>query len=236
MHCLIIDDDPLVRQGLTRMLNKDNRISKIFIAEDGIEGTNLWNEHKQVIDFLILDIELPEMTGIEFLESMEQVPPVILISSKENYGPEAFDHDCVDYILKPIAYQRLSKALGRVEKALAKRSNTGTIKSNKIMIKSNNTHIQLDLDDILFVESEENYVKFYTNHTNYMVHATLKSVHEELPSDRFYKIQRSIVANIYNIQRIRGNIIEFQSEKETYQKTTTKKEELLGILPVLNKK
>ena len=103
MHCLIIDDDPLVRSSLIKMLSRDERIQGTLEAKDAFEGINIWNKQKSQIDFILLDIELPEMTGIEFLESIDQQPPVILISSKENYGPDAFEHECVDYILKPVA-------------------------------------------------------------------------------------------------------------------------------------
>ncbi|MGB0976388.1 MAG: LytR/AlgR family response regulator transcription factor [Prolixibacteraceae bacterium] len=234
MHCLIIDDDPLVRSSLIKMLSRDERIQGTLEAKDAFEGINIWNKQKSQIDFILLDIELPEMTGIEFLESIDQQPPVILISSKENYGPDAFEHECVDYILKPVPYQRLLKGISRVEKLLEKKKQPQL--SNKTLIKHNNEHIQLDLDDILFVESEENYVNFHTKERSYLVHATLKSIYENLPSDRFYKVQRSIIANIDNIIRIRGNIIEFEGPKGVIEKTTTKKDELLSLLNVLNKK
>ncbi|QZE13621.1 LytTR family DNA-binding domain-containing protein [Halosquirtibacter laminarini] len=234
MNCLIIDDDPLVQSTLSRLLKKDSRINYLFQATDGIEGINVWNKKREEIDFIILDIELPEMSGIDILESLDEKPPVIMISSKENYGPEAFDHECIDYLLKPIPLQRLLKAVNRVEKAIQIRDKSPI--SDKILIKSNNTHINLAYSEILFIESEENYVRFYTKTGCHMVHATLKSVNESLPKEQFYKVQRSIIANISNIKRIRGNILEFESDKQRLERTTTKKEELLTFLPVLNKK
>jgi DNA-binding LytR/AlgR family response regulator len=147
---------------------------------------------------------MPEMSGIDFLETLTNPPQIIIISSKDKYALDAFNYDVTDYLLKPISYSRFFKA---VNKANVRFKNKVDTKDNEIFIKKNSALVRLKYEDILWVEALENYVIFNTFSDKYTIHFTMKAIEQKLPSNRFTRVHRSYIVNTSSIKVIEDNSV-----------------------------
>jgi len=204
MNCIIVDDDKLSRKIIEEFVNKTESLTLMDSFVNAVDAAN-YLKKKDGVDLIFLDIEMPEMTGIEFLNSIENPPQVVVISSKEKYALNAFEYDVVDYLLKPVSYSRFFKAIDRA----AKRFNKDGIPSKKeeIFIKRNFSLIRLKYSDILWVEALENYVIFNTFDDKFTVHFTMKAVEHKLPVDRFLRLHRSFIVNLSAVEIIEDNSV-----------------------------
>nr|MDA3778821.1 LytTR family DNA-binding domain-containing protein [Bacteroidales bacterium] len=161
-------------------------------------------------DLIFLDIEMPEMDGIDFLNTLKNLPQVIIISSQEKYALEAFDYDVTDYLLKPITYGRFYKAVTKAKKfKLAKSDDT----LDEIYIKNDSALVKLKYNDVLLVEALENYVIINTFNEKYTIHFTMKAIEKQLPLVQFVRVHRSYIINLAKIERIVDNTIIVKIDK-----------------------
>jgi DNA-binding LytR/AlgR family response regulator len=205
MNCIIIDDDKLSRRVIEEYLNKTESLTLLGSFATAVEAINFLKQHENV-DIIFLDIEMPEMSGIDFLDTLKNHPQIIIISSKGKYALDAFEYDVTDYLLKPITYARFYKA---VDKAISRtqKSNLSSIGKDEIFIKKNSSLVRLKYDDILWVEALENYVIFNTFSDKYTIHFTMKAVEQKLPSTKFVRVHRSYIVNTSSIDEIDDNTI-----------------------------
>lgn len=213
MNCVIVDDDELSRRILEKFVERTGFLALVSSLGSAIEAVDIVND-EQEIDLIFLDIEMPEMTGMEFLRSLNDLPQIIIISAKQKYALEAFEHDVTDYILKPISYPRVYKAVDKAyqkfrEEKVKKREEDG------FFVKSNAQLVRLKFDDILWVEALENYVGIYTFENKYVIHFTMKGILEKLPSDRFSRVHRSYIVNLNKIDVIEDSSIIMKRKNET---------------------
>lgn len=213
MNCIIVDDDELSRRILEKFVERTGFLNLTNSLSSAIEAVNIVNSEQQ-IDLIFLDIEMPEMTGMEFLRSLNNLPQIIIISAKQKYALEAFEHDVTDYILKPISYPRVYKA---VDKAFQKHKEEEDKKREEdgFFVKSNSQLVRLKFDDIMWVEALENYVGIYTFEQKHIIHFTMKGIHERLPSRRFSRVHRSYIVNLDKIEVIEDNSIIMKRKNET---------------------
>lgn len=222
MNCLIVDDDRLCRKVLIKYVEKVDFIEKNFSVENAIEAMNFLQKKEEQIDLIFLDIEMPEMDGMEFLSVMEETPQIIIVSSREKYALDAFNYDVTDYLLKPVTFPRFMRAINRAhEKYKAelkpveegKPQSEDPKKENPFWIKNNAKLEPLNPDEIYYIESLENYAVFCTYNNKHTVHFTLKALMEEkLPTDKFYRIHRSYIVNKDKIKCIKGNSVELETQ------------------------
>lgn len=209
MNCIIIDDDPLSCKVLEKLLSKVEDIKLVATYNSAVAALPaLKNE---IADLIFLDVEMPEMTGIEFLQSLEKQPQIIIVSSKEKYALDAFDLNVTDYLLKPPQFGRFYKAVEKVKRQLAK-SGTPTA-GNEIFFKSNSVYVKVTIDDILWIEALENYCNIYTEKDKILAHLNLKAVEKILPSDKFMRVHRSYVINLNKIMLVEQNSVMVKTEK-----------------------
>ncbi|MCZ4696087.1 DNA-binding response regulator [Ancylomarina euxinus] len=207
MNCVVIDDDKLSRKVVESYIERTDYLTLIASYPSAIEAINEIKKNDP-IDLIFLDVEMPEMTGMEFLNSLNTTPQVIIISSKEQYALEAFEYDVSDYLLKPISYSRFFKAVNKVNSRVEKNGNAIiTPENNEIFIKSNSTLVKLHYDDILWVEALENYVVVNTFTDKYTIHFTMKAIEDKMPSHLFSRIHRSYVVNLKKIEMIEDNSV-----------------------------
>lgn len=192
LNCIIIEDDELSKKVLVEFVKKTDSLNLVATFPDAIEAINHLS-NKTKVDLVFLDIELPEMTGVEFLESLKQHPQVIITSSKDKYALTAFDFDVTDYLLKPVKYPRFYKAVEKAQKLSMLSQFTQT--SDEIFIKKGGSLVKLSYDDIYWVEALENYVVLHTSSGKYTIHFTMKAITNNLPGDKFLRIHRSYIAN-----------------------------------------
>jgi len=158
------------------------------------------------IHLVFLDIEMPEMTGIEFIRTLKNPPQIIIISSKDRYAIEAFEYDVTDYLLKPVAYSRFFKAVDKAY-SIYVRDSVVPEGRNEIFIKKNSSLIKLKYSDILWVEALENYVIVNTYDDKFTIHFTMKSIEKKLPVSKFSRVHRSYIVNTSSINLIEDNSI-----------------------------
>ena len=203
IKCIVTDDEPIARKGLCGYIEKIDYLSLVGECEDAIQLNNLLKTEQP--DLLFLDIEMPYLSGLDLLSSIQNPPKVIITSAYEKYALKGYELDVVDYLLKPIPFERFMKAVDKVYHLMEKES--GKDANEHIFVKSDKQLKKILLEDILFIESMENYVNLYTSSSKEVVYSTLKLFLESLHRDYFLQVHRSYIVNIQHIQSIEGNML-----------------------------
>lgn len=189
-------------------IGKIDFLTLVGECEDALQLNSLLKD-KQA-DLLFLDIEMPEMTGIELLSSTSCLPKVVIVSAYEQYALAGYEFDVVDYLLKPVSFDRFLKSVNRVHDIMMSEQKDG---SDYIFVKSDKRLKKIGFNDILFIESMENYVIIRTHSSKEIVYMTLKQLHESLPRTIFQQVHRSYIVNLEQIEAIEGNLLHMQSYK-----------------------
>ena len=217
MNCIIIDDDKLSRTLLEKFVERTDYIDQYYTFSGAIEAINFIRKGEHEIDVIFLDIEMPDMNGVEFMQSLGDHPvQIIVVSSKEKYALDAIEYNVTDYLLKPVTYFRFLKA---TEKALAKLREEmlpASNSKNDFFIRNNANLIRLRYDDVVWIEALENYIIVHTYNEKFTIHFTMKAVMDQLPPDKFFRIHRSYIVNRSRIDVIKMNSIEVKT-KDGYE-------------------
>lgn len=234
MNCIIIDDDPLSRKIVEEFVERTDNLTLIHSYENAVDAINAFKNEPD-IDLIFLDIEMPEMSGLDFMESLKNPPQIIIISSKDKYALNAFDYDVTDYLLKPIAYSRFYKAVDKAQDRFTK--NKIDTKGDEIFIKKNSSLVRLKYENILWVEALENYVIFNTFSDKYTIHFTMKAIEQKLPSHKFTRVHRSYIVNTSSINVIEDNsvIIKTKDGVKTIPIGKSYKDKLMGDINLIVK-
>jgi DNA-binding LytR/AlgR family response regulator len=205
MNCIIIDDDKLSLKILEDFVRKTETLELIGTYDNAIGAINALQKENG-IDLIFLDIEMPEMTGFDFMKTLNDPPQIIICSAKERYAINAFEYNVTDYLLKPVTYARFFKAVDKAFQQLQKRYQHLS-SGDEIFIKKNASLVRIKYNDIIWVEALENYVIFNTNGEKYTVHYTMKSVENKLPPKKFVRVHRSFIVNVSMIESIEENVV-----------------------------
>ena len=206
MNCIIVDDDKMTCKILEGYVSKSSSLNLVGSFSDSVAARNIITERKD-IDLVILDIQMPEMDGFDFIVSLDSPPNIIIVSSAEQYAVKAFDFNVVDYLLKPVTYGRFIKAIDKTIRYYSRKEvpNTG---DEEIFIKKGSSLVKLKLKDIIFIEALENYVTLNTNDDRFTIHFTMKAIENQLPSGIFIRVHRSYIINKSMIQTIKENSLD----------------------------
>jgi len=227
MKCLIVDDDSLSREVIKDMVESTEGLELVGICKDAMEAYNLLkSEH---VDVVFLDVEMPKMSGLELIQSLEAFPQIILVTSHPEYALESYEYNVTDFLVKPIGLPRFLKA---VEKARKIQSTGGeSARPNSIFIKTDSRLVQLSVDHIHFVEALGNYVIVYTDKGRYTVLSTMKEIERKLPSPGFMRVHRSYIVRVDKIDVIEDNFIQIRDKQISIGKVY--KDQLLQNLNLL---
>lgn len=232
---MILDDDELSRRIIEEFVNKTDGLQLTHSCSDPVSGIN---ELKQddTVDLIFLDIEMPEMTGLDFLDSLSRIPQVIIFSSKGKYAVDSYNYDVTDYLLKPVNYKRFLQAVSKVQKRLEE-EHSDELGTSEIFIKKNSTLVRLKYEEILWIEALENYVIFNTFKDKYTIHFTMKAIEQRLPSKKFTRVHRSYIVNTGSIEVIEDNSVIIKTEETTKSIPIGKsyKEKLMKDINLINK-
>ncbi len=203
LNCAIIDDDELSRSMITHLLSKMDGINVMHVCSSAMEGYNLLQTDEE-IDLLFLDIEMPEMTGLELIKLLEKRKlNVVLTTSQEQYALEAFEYDVVDYLVKPVNQARLLKA---VEKARGRIDNLFEGQSTELpylFVRSNHKIVKIAPTEITHIEALSDYILIYTYKQKNIVHSTMKSIEDKLSIYKsFVRIHRSYIVNMQHVDTV----------------------------------
>lgn len=216
MNCIIIDDDIVICTLLEQFIKKTPGLTLKQTFHNPIEAIESIHEFSQ-IDMIFLDMEMPEMNGVEFLESLITIPQIIFISSNKNYAVDAFNFNAIDFLLKPIEYPRFLKAIQKVKDAM--KEHTAQLKpeqtDNSYFFKKKNAYHKVTQQDILWIEAHDNYSKIITFDTVFLTNNTLKSFEDLLPKHTFIRTHRSFIINKSYLTRIEENRLHLEYKGKT---------------------
>jgi DNA-binding LytR/AlgR family response regulator len=207
MNILIVDDNKIARTTLKQLASQVKDIVIAGECSSAMEAYNLLQE--QPVDLILLDIEMPGMTGLELTKHLGTKKPIIIFTtSKKEYAAEAFELNVADYIVKPITPARFIQAINKARDIAASNSEEVRLEEDEfIFIRDSNIVRRLKLDDILFAEAMGDYVKLHTPQKFFAIHTTLKAVEERLPAQKFIRVHRSYIAALAKIETIQDGTL-----------------------------
>lgn len=199
IRCLIVDDDDMSRKMLEMLVQRAKNLHLIDSCSDPLVARNLLVS--QPVDLVFLDMEMPDLSGLDLLKSLSSYPEIIVVSAKESYALQAFDFEVADYLLKPVGLERFLKAIDRVERRLALEGEHYAT-PDAVFVKANNQIISIKLADINWIEAYGDYVNIFTARERFVVHGTMKGIEGKMPRDQFVRVHRSFIVRFDKIQAI----------------------------------
>lgn len=224
LKCLIIDDEPIARKLLQEFIEEIDFLELTGQVDNPLKAVSLL--HDQEIDIIFLDINMPKINGIEFLKSSKLKAHIIITTAYPVYAVEAYGLDVLDYLVKPISFERFLKACVKARE-LSAQKNSAPVQAasagNHFFIKCENQIEKVFFDDLLYAEAMMNYVMLYTLSKKMMVYITIKGLEEQLPSDIFIKVHKSFIVNLSKIKSIEGNTLNIGNAKITISQNLREK-------------
>lgn len=207
LQCIIIDDEPIARAGLKEYIQDVAFLQLAGEFDNPMKAIDTLQQQK--IDLLFLDIQMPRMTGLEFLKTLTHPPLVIFTTAYPNYAVEGFELNAVDYLLKPFSFERFWKAVvkAKAQCEVATQPAASNAEADYFFIKSDSKLIKIRYDEILFVEALQNYVAVHTAEKKYITYLTFRSIEEYLPAGRFVRTHKSFIVAAARVESIEGNDI-----------------------------
>ncbi|MDX9695297.1 MAG: LytTR family DNA-binding domain-containing protein [Bacteroidales bacterium] len=215
-NCVIIDDEPIAIRVIQDHLSKFEDFKCVQTFTKALDAIQLLNKEK--IDLLFLDINMPGISGIEFLKTLAKPPKVIFTTAYRNFAVDAFDLDALDYLVKPISFERFLKA---VNKFLSVSNPPEALSSEQkqekyyIILKSDKKNYKIQFKDILYIESLDNYIKVHTSEFSIICYERLSAIEKELPASDFIRIHRSFIINYSKVDLFTSAFVEIAGRKFT---------------------
>lgn len=220
LRCIIVDDEPLAREVIESYCARLEDITVVASCTNAMEAFGALQQYAPV-DVIFLDIQMPKLTGIDFLKSLHHPPKVIFTTAYRDYALESYDLDVVDYLLKPIAFDRFMRALGKViptqnpaQEVLPSGTNSSTANQEAYMfLKADKKMVKIYLKDIGFIESLKDYVRVFTPEKVIVSHQTLSYLEEKLPDEEFLRVHKSYLINLNRVEAFSPTILEILGEE-----------------------
>ena len=215
IKCVIIDDEPLAIKVVENHLKEFQNFEVIETFNNPIEALSLLE--KGNVDALFLDINMPKMNGLDFAKTLNSKMNVVITSAYREYAVESFDLNVLDYLVKPIPFNRFLKTINKItqqvylQKGIQKEEDSSN--ESFIFLKVDKKLVKIKFKDILYIESLKDYIKVFTTLGNYLVHKSLTSMTEELPDTNFIRIHRSYTIAIDKVKSVEGNLVEIATTK-----------------------
>jgi len=225
MKTLIIDDEKPAISILSSFVKKIPFLNLHTATTDAFAGLEILNSQK--IDLLLLDIEMPDITGLELLNSLEQKPLVIFTTAYEDYALKGYELDIVDYLVKPIRFERFLKGINKANK-LYQANSQQKAPISSIQIKVDYKNVKINCSDILYIEGLKDYIKIYTKAGMVLTRLNLKGIETQLPKDEFIRVHRSFIVSISKVSAFHKSQISIN--KVNIPLGNVYKEEVLRLL------
>lgn len=205
MKTIVIDDSKMQRTAVTELVRKHPDLDLVADYKNGIEARIEMEQNR--VDLVFLDIEMPIISGFDFIESLKERPQIVLITGKADYAMQAFEYDVTDYLLKPITAERFKIS---VKKAMANRgdSEPDDVGDSYIIVNSKLKKIKVSLEEIQWVEGLGDYIKIVTESKGILVLSTMKSFLAQLPQENFMRIHKSYIVNLDKVENFNGSQVE----------------------------
>lgn len=214
--CIIIDDEPLARELIRAHIQKLENFD--ILAECGNAMEAMEALRKKQADLIFLDIKMPQISGIEFLKTLKNPPKVIITTAYSQYALEGFELDVVDYLMKPVTFERFFKAVNkyfslRTQQEISLENETGFDEHAFIYVKENKKIIKIYLKEIHFIEGLNEYIRIHTQNRRVVVKSSLHSIENKLPPEHFIRVHKSYIVSIPRIRAFNATTIELENTK-----------------------
>jgi len=204
MNCIIVDDDDASRSALVQIVKQVDYLTVVKTCSNPLEAMNALK--KEDVDILFLDIEMPEMTGMEMLKALDNRPQVILTTSHKEYALDAYDLNVIDYLIKPVTLPRFLKAMAKIKDASGSDDQVSA-GQDYFFIKKDSVLTKVPIKDILWIEALGDYITVHTRDQRFTLHATLKSLEGKLPPNKFVRVHRSYIVQVDNVKKVEDTTI-----------------------------
>lgn len=208
LNCLIIDDEPVARKGLEEYVTEVEFLHLAGKCENAVKASALLHDGK--IDLLLLDIHMPKLSGIEFLKTLKNPPMVIFTTAYSEYALEGYSLDIIDYLVKPIPFERFLKAVQKAHDFYVlkqKAEASATTLPEYFFIKCDHKFEKVNYSDVFYVEAMQNYCIIHTAERKMITYITFSGLESQLPADRFLKVHKSFLVSLNKIKAVEGNEI-----------------------------
>lgn len=200
--CMIVDDEPVAIRVIHQYLEKMKNYEVVKTGTDAMDAFDYLSH--TTVDLLFLDIEMPELTGIQLFKTLDHPPALILITAHRDYAVEGFELNAVDYLMKPVSFPRFVKALDRFEHSREESAPSETESGNQdfLFVTVDRKKRRINPDHIIYVESQKDYICIYTDEEKIITRETTTDFERRLPADSFIRIHRSFIVNLNKIETV----------------------------------
>ena len=202
LNCIVVDDDEMSRKVVVHFIEKTNFLQLTKEFDNAIDTSQYLDEEH--VDIIFLDIQMPEMSGMDFINTLEKDCEIILITSEQKYAVEAFEKKVTDYLVKPMEYSRFLQACQKAQTNVEIKREKA-VKRKEFYVRTDAKIVRIPYEKILFVEALADYVIIQTESKKHIVHFTMKGIVNRLPEDEFVRTHRSYIVNLDKIEALEDN-------------------------------
>lgn len=225
INCLVVDDEPIARKGMMEHIRQIDFLNPVAECRSAMEATQ-WLQQKN-IDLIFLDIQMPKLTGIEFVKNLQNPPLVIFTTAYPEYAIEGYELDVLDYLLKPISFVRFYKSAVKAYDYISLKNKYDITSSDDyFFVKCNQKIEKIKVADVLYIEGMSNYIIVHTRQKKYITYLTFKGIEEQLPQNLFIRTHKSFLVSVNAIQTIDGS--ELKLENTTLPISKSYKDEVMN--------
>ena len=208
IKCIIVEDETLAQNVIQSHLQRTAGFELVGICSNALEAREILSAKE--VDLIFLDIQLPGMTGLNFLRTLQNPPLVILTTAYAEYAIESYEFNVIDYLLKPISFERFSKAITKIVegKLLTQKMKVTNELRDHMYIKSGSKFFKVNFSEIVYIEGMKDYLKICTEDSKLVTHQTMSEMEKLLPADQFIRVHKSYIVSMARIKSIYGNNIE----------------------------
>ena len=214
IKCIIVDDEPLAREGMRMNIEELDNLELVGEFASAAEASKFLLKNK--VDLMFLDVEMPGTNGIDFIKDLDNPPMVILTTAYPQYAVEAYELDVVDYLVKPIKFERFVRSVAKADEILKMSASPcifDAYEDKFIFIKSERKYVKVNFDDLLFIEGLKDYVIIHATHGKYMTAMNVKTIFNKLPENTFFRVSKSYIVNVNHIDDIDGAYINIKGNQ-----------------------
>ena len=209
-----VDDEPLAREGMRMNIEELDNLELVGEFASAAEASKFLLKNK--VDLMFLDVEMPGTNGIDFLKNLDNPPMVILTTAYPQYAVEAYELDVVDYLVKPIKFERFVRSVAKADEIMKMSASPcifDAYEDKFIFIKSDRKYVKVNFDDLLFIEGLKDYVIIHATHGKYMTAMNVKTIFNKLPENIFFRVSKSYIVNVNHIDDIDGAYINIKGNQ-----------------------
>lgn len=204
LNCLIVDDEPVARKGLAEYVHEVEFLNLLGQCENAVKAISFVNQGN--VDLLLLDIHMPKLSGIDFLKTLKHPPMVIFTTAYSEYALEGYALDVIDYLVKPIPFERFLKAVQKAREFHAlKRNADASVTEDYFFIKCDHKFEKVNFKDVLYIEAMQNYCIIHIPDRKMITYITFSGLESQLPTDRFLKVHKSFLVSLEKVKSVDGN-------------------------------